>query len=163
MEKKVKDGSFRQDLYFRLNVVKISLPPLRERKEDIAILASHFLKSMNERYGKKIKGFNPRLVQRLEGYSWPGNIRELEHAMERAVVLCDSTQLSDRDFPFLESPPPFISEELFQPRALQEALTLFKKQYINKLLEHTGGNQSKAAKILNIQRTYLNRLIKELK
>jgi transcriptional regulator with GAF, ATPase, and Fis domain len=163
LEKKVKDGSFRQDLYFRLNVVKIPLPPLRERKEDIAILADHFFRSMNERYGKKIKGFNPGLVQRLERYSWPGNVRELEHAIERAVVLCESTQLAERDFPFLESPPPFIAEELFQPRALQEALNLFKKQYINKLLEHTGGNQSEAAKILNIQRTYLNRLIKELK
>lgn len=163
LEEKVKDGSFRQDLYYRLNVVKISLPPLRERREDIAILADHFLRSMNERYGKKIKGFNPGLVQRLEGYSWPGNVRELEHAMERAVVLCESTQLTGKDFPFLESPPPFLSEELFQPRTLQDALNEFKKQYINKLLEHTDGNQSKAAKILNIQRTYLSRLIKELK
>jgi len=163
LEEKVKEGAFRQDLFFRLNVVKISLPPLRERKEDIAILADHFLKGMNERYGKNIKGFKSETIRRLETYSWPGNIRELEHAVERAVVLCESNQLSNKDFPFLESPPPFMTEELFQPRPLQEALNQFKKQYINKLLEHTGGNQSKAAKILDIQRTYLNRLIKELK
>lgn len=163
LEEKVDKGTFRQDLYFRLNVVRISLPPLRERKDDVAILADHFLKNMNERYKKRIKGFKPETILRLEAYSWPGNIRELEHAVERAVVLCESDKLSDKDFPFLETPPPFISEELFQPRPLQEALNLFKKKYIDKLLEHTGGNQSKAAKILDIQRTYLNRLIKELK
>ncbi len=162
LEEKVNHGTFRQDLYYRLNVVKISLPLLRERKEDIPILADHFLKQMNERYGKKITGFRPETMLRLESYSWPGNIRELEHAVERAVVLCETDQLSDKDFPFMESPPPFIAEELFQPRPLQEALNHFKKQYINKLLEQTGGNQSKAAKILDIQRTYLNRLIKEL-
>jgi transcriptional regulator with GAF, ATPase, and Fis domain len=163
LEEKIKDNTFRRDLYFRLNVVKISLPPLKERKEDIAILADHFLKSMNERYGKKISGFKPEIMLKLEAYLWPGNIRELEHAVERAVVLCEADHLRDKDFPFLESPPPFVTEELFQPRSLQEALSEFKKQYINKLLEHTGGNQTKAAKILNIQRTYLNRLLKELK
>lgn len=162
LEEKVKEGTFRRDLYYRLNVVRISLPPLRERKEDIAILANHFLQQMNERYSKKIRGFRPEIIQRLEVYSWPGNIRELEHAIERAVVLCESNQFSNKDFPFLESPPPFISEELFQPRALQDALNEFKKQYIGKLLQHTAGNQSKAAEILKIQRTYLNRLIKEL-
>lgn len=162
LEDKVKGGTFRQDLYYRLNVVKISLPPLRERKEDVAILANHFLQQLNERYGKKISGFRSEIIQKLEGYSWPGNIRELEHSIERAVVLCESKKLSDKDFPFLESPPPFMSEELFQPRALQDALNEFKKQYIGKLLQHTAGNQSRAAEILKIQRTYLNRLIKEL-
>lgn len=163
LEEKVQKGEFRQDLFYRLNVVKITLPPLRERKEDIAILANHFLQKMNQRYGKKIKGFNPQTIQRLEAYSWHGNIRELEHAVERGVVLCETDQLGDKDFPFLESPPPFLSEELFQACTLQEALNRFKKQYIDKILEQTGGNQSKAAKILDIQRTYLNRLIKELK
>ncbi|NIV71635.1 AAA domain-containing protein [Candidatus Saccharibacteria bacterium] len=161
LKAKVDKGEFREDLFYRLNVVNFPLPPLRERKEDIAMLAHHFLKQMNEKYDKKIKGFKPNTIAALESYPWPGNIRELEHAIERAVVLGESDRLSQKDFPFLESPA-VVNNELFKPRYLQDALNEFKREYISQILQQTGGNQKQAAEILNIQRTYLNRLIKEL-
>lgn len=160
----VEAGKFRQDLFYRLNVVRISLPPLRNRKEDITILADLFLRAMNEKYHKGIKGFNAEVIPLLEACPWPGNVRELEHAVERAVVLCDSDRLSRKDFSFLETPPAGGDEAspAFSVSSLHDALNVFKKQYIERVLKQTGGNQKKAAEMLNIQRTYLNRLIKEL-
>jgi len=158
---KLKAGKLREDLYYRLNVVGISLPALRERREDIPLLASHFLKLMNERYRKKMKGIDPKTVYRLENYSWPGNIRELEHAIERAVVLCESSQLKDKDFPFLDAPTD-AENKLLQPQPWKEALQNFRKNYLKNVLQQTGGNQAKAARILRIQRTYLNKLLKEM-
>lgn len=162
LQKDVKAGHFRQDLFFRLNVMNIKLPSLRERREDIPILAQHFLAAMNQKYGKKIKGFSPDCLRHLENHLWPGNIRELEHAVERAVILCQREILSVGDFPTLFPDLSDTESMLFQPRPLQTALSDFKKQFIERILQHTDDNQSKAAKILQIQRTYLNRLIKAL-
>jgi len=161
LQETVKAEKFREDLFYRLNVVNISLPPLRERREDTALLAAHFLKVMNERYQKHIEGFQPETIASLESYSWPGNIRELEHGIERAVVLSEKERLGNSDFPFLQSPQIPV-DNILPSQSLQEALTDFKKFHIARVLEKTGGNQKKAAEILNIQRTYLNRLIKEL-
>lgn len=161
LQEMVKAEKFREDLYYRLNVVNISLPSLRERRKDIALLAAHFLNKMNDRYKKNIKGFQPETIASLESYPWPGNIRELEHGIERAVVLCEKERLNTSDFPFLQSlktPADGVSPS----QSLQEALIDFKKRHIARVLEKTGGNQKKAAEILKIQRTYLNRLIKEL-
>ena len=162
LQAQVEARKFRQDLFYRLNVVNIPLPPLRERKEDIAILANHFLDRMKEKYGKQLKGFKGETIRSLEAYTWPGNIRELEHSVERAVVLCEAKQLGKKDFPFLEAPPA-MSAELFQPRPLQEALNDLKRHYICQTLKNCGGIQKRAAEILHIQPTYLSRLIKELK
>ncbi len=159
----IKDGTFRQDLFFRLNVMNIKLPPLRERREDISILAQHFLKIVNEKYNKEIEGFTPDCLRHLENLTWPGNIRELENAVERAVILCQGKFLTVRDFPTLPPDLSDVNDALFQPRPLQTALGDFKKQFIENVLQHAGNNQSKAAQILQIQRTYLNRLIKVLK
>lgn len=157
----VEKGNFRQDLYYRLNVVNLFLPPLRERREDIAMLANHFLDNMNEKYGKQIKGFKNETISSLESYHWPGNIRELEYAIERAVVLCKSDWLNEKDFPLLKAQP-LVTDKLFTPRALQDAINDFKKSYISQILDQTGGNQTKAAEILKIQRAYLNQMIKKL-
>jgi Nif-specific regulatory protein len=162
LKEKAQSGEFRQDLFYRLNVVHVELPPLRNRKEDIAILSNHFLNDMNTRYNKSVKGFTDEAMNILESYSWPGNVRELEHAIEQAVVLSNKEYLDQKDFSFLKSPSA-IKEELFKPRPLQDAVHDFKKHYIDRLLEHTDGNQSKAARILKIQRTYLSRLLKELR
>ena len=162
LQAKVEAGKFRQDLFYRLNVVNIPLPPLRERKEDIAILANHFLDRMKEKYGKQLKGFKGETIRVLEAYTWPGNIRELEHAVERAVVLCEAKQLTKEDFPFLQTVP-VVRDELFQPRPLQDAINDLKKHYICQILKNCGGVQKRAAEILHIQPTYLSRLIKELK
>lgn len=165
LQEQVEAGKFRQDLFYRLNVVRIPLPPLRNRNEDIPVLANHFLRAMNEKYHKRIKGFKADAITLLGSYPWPGNVRELEHAVERAVVLCDSDQLSRKDFSFLETPPAGSEEAspAFSASSLHDALNVFKKQYIERVLKQSGGNQKKAAEALNIQRTYLNRLIKELK
>jgi two-component system response regulator AtoC len=155
-------GHFRRDLFYRLNVVNFNLPSLRERKEDIPILADHFLSTMNKRYGKHIKGFQADAMAHLEAYAWPGNIRELEHAMERAVVLCQSDRLGETDFPFFETPRP-DGNRLFQPQPWNEAVFELKRQYLLNVLKHTGGAKKQAAEILQVQPTYFSRLLKNLK
>ena len=162
LQAQVEAGKFRQDLFFRLNVVSVPLPPLRDRKEDIAILASHFLSKMNEKHDRQLKPFGRETMAHLEAYTWPGNVRELEHAVERAVVLCQGKQLGKEDFPFREKPAA-INDELFQPRALPEAFNELKREYVSRVLQQTGGSQKEAAKILQIQPPNLSRLIKQLK
>jgi Nif-specific regulatory protein len=161
LERVVESGDFRKDLYYRLNVVKIKLPALKERISDIPLLAHHFLKEMKKKYKKNFSGFDPEVIKAFESYSWPGNIREMEHAIERAVVLSNQEYLSVSDFDLLDNIT--IDKSIFEEtKPLHEAISEFKKQYISTILKHTSGKQSKAAEILKIQRTYLNRLLKEL-
>jgi len=160
LQNEVEAGNFRQDLFYRLNVVRVCLPPLRERKEDIPILAIYFLTRMNERHGKNIKEIKPEVITYLESYPWPGNIRQLEKAIEQAVVLCESNHLSVKNFAFLQTQ--LIRENvLFRPRPMHDAINEFKKQFMKNVLESTGGNQTEAARILEIQRSYLNQMIKK--
>lgn len=158
----VKNGNFRQDLFFRINVINISIPPLREHPEDIPQLLDYFLAKFSRDMSKLNLRFDESVVEILARYPWPGNTRELQNAVERAVVLCRSNRLTEKDFPFLSLPATSLQEALFQPRPLQQALVEFKKQFLENVLKQTGGNQSRAAKILQVQRTYLNRLVKEL-
>ena len=159
LDEMIKDGSFRQDLYYRINVVDIKLPPLRERKEDIPDLVSYFLKKHTA------QGMAPKKIERdvmthLMGYVWPGNIRELENAIERAIVLTDGEQLPMDSFPFESTQAPIDVEV---GATLKEANDSFRHTFITNTLKSTGGNRTKAAKILSVQRSYLSRLIKELK
>jgi len=160
LQVQVREGHFREDLFYRLNVVKILLPPLRERKEDIPVLAEHFLKKHNQAMQKRMKTFAPGTLERIMSYSWPGNIRELENVIERAVVLATGDTLNS------DLLPPLVDDaspgEINVGVPLEKAQMDFKKQYIIKTLQFTDNNQTKAAEILKIQRTYLNRLIKEL-
>ncbi|RMH84218.1 MAG: sigma-54-dependent Fis family transcriptional regulator, partial [Calditrichaeota bacterium] len=158
LAERVKNGEFRQDLYYRLNVVTVVLPPLRERREDIPLLVNHFLERMNERYNRHIRGIQEDALALLEGYPWPGNVRELEHALERAVVLCEGSHLTRRDFAFLEQENASPEGNLLHPRPLEEAVNDFKRRLIIRTLEQTGGNQTRAAEVLQIQRAYLHRL-----
>ena len=160
LEKDVKDGRFRGDLFYRLNVVTLVLPPLRERPGDIRPLAEHFLEKFRSQMRKTVSGFTPQCWDKILGYSWPGNIRELENAVERAVVLATGPEITPD---LLPSQCLRKTDESVETGAtLETALRRFKKQFIRKTLESTGWNQSKAAQILDIQRTYLSRLIKEL-
>ena len=161
LETMVAEGFFREDLFYRINVIRIRIPPLRERSEDISPLFEHFFRKFAREFGKPRLGYAPELVDALSRHSWPGNIRELQNAVERAIVLCPRNQLSEQDFSFLSRGAAKAAEP-FQPRPLQEALADFKRDYICKILEYPGGNQTRAAKILRIQRTYLNRLMKDL-
>ena len=152
----VEAGNFREDLYYRLNVVSIELPPLRERNEDIPALASHFLNEFSQKNNKKIQGFNPSAMHCLMNYSWPGNVRELENIVERGVVLCLSNTITERELPdfmqtFHNSPTTATAEEN-QPLPLED----IEKTAILYTLNHVGGNKSEAAKLLGITRKTLH-------
>jgi Nif-specific regulatory protein len=160
LAQEVKEGRFRSDLFYRLNVVRLMLPPLRERPEDIPLLANYFLERCNRAMRKPIAAFAPAAMAKLQSYHWPGNVRELANAIERAVVLASGAEITPDLLPLQMTEKP--QEEIAAGMPLDEAMLQFKKQFIAKTLELTNGNQSKAADILSIQRTYLSRLIKEL-
>ena len=158
LEKEVRERKFRQDLYYRINVVKIILPPLREKLGDISDLLTYFLKKHSPE-GQPVKKPGKGLVAHLRSYSWPGNIRELENSVERAIVLTDEVELAPEAFPFEILQAPI---ELNVGSTLKEASDSFRTTFISNTLKSTGGNRTKAAKVLDVQRSYLSRLLKEL-
>ena len=144
----IKRGTFREDLYYRLNVINITLPPLRERKEDIAALARHFLQQYAKKLDKSITDLTSDALELLAGYHWPGNVRELENVVERAVILCESDLLGAED---LSVPTPAMIAELGTNPSLEE----MEKNYILRVLKEANGNQSKASQLLGIDRKTL--------
>lgn len=162
LEKDVADGRFRRDLYFRLRVIEITVPPLRKRVDDIPELANHFLQRFVSETGRKIHGFTTRAVDMLTGYRWPGNVRELKNVVERAVVLCRG-ELIDEDDLLLsnistagdtgEARP---SKVRFSPCSLED----IERRHIQATLDHTGWNKSRTASILGIERSTLDRKIR---
>lgn len=158
----VKQNRFREDLFFRLNVFPIFIPPLRERKEDIPLLAGSFLRRFNHELKTNIKGFSNEAMNMLIGYFWPGNVRELQNVIERSVVLCKNEVIARKDLYLGNENISVKSTELDAVLSLKEAINNFKRDYIIKVLEKTGWKQTKASNILKIQRTYLSRLISEL-
>jgi Nif-specific regulatory protein len=153
----VAEGRFREDLYYRLNTVEIKMPSLRERKEDIPLLSNHFLEIFRAERGSQHLSISPEAMENMLEYSWPGNIREMKNALERAVVMGNGKNVLPEDLPIFTSKPqhPNIQVGI----TLNEATNNFKKEFITLNLKHTSGNRSKAAKIMKIQRTYLSRLI----
>jgi two-component system, NtrC family, response regulator AtoC len=152
----VADGGFRDDLYYRLNVVTITVPPLRERASDIPLLAQHFLEIFARRSGRPIRRLAPEAVALLAGYRWPGNVRELEHVIERATALSAAETLLPDDL------PPHLREERDRaPRLPADGMTLedVKRWYVNKVLEESGGNKLRAAELLGIDRRTLYRIL----
>ena len=157
----VADGSFRQDLFFRLSVVPLELPPLRERTEDIPVLADFFLQRYAEKNKKDIKGFHPQALMLLARYSWPGNIRELENTVERGVILCLGEQITPKELPPQMLPDDFTTADVSV--VSQSGLTLkdMEREAIRATLEQTNGNKSRSAKLLGIARQTLLNKIKE--
>jgi Nif-specific regulatory protein len=160
IEKEVQEKRFRADLFYRLNVLPVYIPPLRERKEDIPLLADYFLSKFKMETKKQIKGFTKEAMDLLLSYSWPGNVRELENAIERSVVISQSEYITPDAF--ILNSFSRTHEDDYMGKTLKEAITMFKKKFITKTLKAQGWKQTKTAKALNIQRTYLSRLIKEL-
>lgn len=152
----VKEEKFREDLYYRLNVVEIKIPPLRERKEDIAILLHHFLDEMCRENGKPRLTLSKEAYKILENYRWKGNIRELKNTVENMVVLSDSSIIEKDDIPnyIVESAKNSTDDEDY-PLDLTSATEKLEIKNITKALEMSNGNKAKAAKILNIPRTTL--------
>ncbi|MEE3347428.1 MAG: sigma-54-dependent Fis family transcriptional regulator [Nitrospinota bacterium] len=158
LDKEVQEGKFRQDLFYRINVIKITLPPLREKLEDIPDLLTFFIKKHSPE-NQPIKKPGKGLISHLMSYAWPGNIRELENSVERSIVLTDDDELLPEAFPFETSQAPI---ELNVGSTLKQASDLFRRTFISNTLKSTSGNRTKAAQILDVQRSYLSRLIKEL-
>ncbi len=155
LEAEVKNGSFREDLFYRIHVVPIHLPPLRERREDIPLLAEHFLREISQRMKKEIKGISPMAMQKLMLYDWPGNVRELENTIEHAVAITQHDVIGGEEIlPSKHLPP----EPL---RPFKEAVEEFKKGYIVRLLEFTKGNVSKAAELAGKYRADVYELIRK--
>lgn len=150
-------GKFREDLFYRLNVVQIHMSPLRERRSDIPLLASHFLNLFKQERGTPALVFSEAAMRRMQEYDWPGNVRELRNAIERAVVMGDGVEILPEDLPI----QPFRkgSAGLEAGLTLKEAEERFKREFVVMTLRQTKGNRSKAAKIMGIQRTYLSRLV----
>ncbi|MFP3043004.1 sigma 54-interacting transcriptional regulator [Treponema primitia] len=159
IEDQVEKGEFRSDLYYRLNVLPIYVPPLRQRSEDIPELAEFFLKKFIRETKKQFAGFSNEAIEAMLSYSWPGNIRELENCIERACVIGKNSWIRKEDL-FLKLGNETDTDE--GDRNLKTAINVFKTHFIQKVLEENNWNQTEAAKSLDIQRTYLSRLIKEL-
>ncbi|MBZ4671842.1 sigma-54 dependent transcriptional regulator [Deferribacterales bacterium Es71-Z0220] len=153
LEAMVKSGDFREDLYFRLNVFPVKLPPLRERKTEIPLLVNYFLEKYASRFSKVIKGYTKEFIEKLSSYNFPGNIRELENIIERSIILCTSDKLSADVLPELK----IEDNEDIDTLDVKEN----EKQLIIKALKETNNNKSNAAKILGISRKTLHNKIKE--
>jgi len=156
LEELVKKGVFREDLFYRLNVVNIELPPLRERREDIEALAGHFLQKFQRETGRPVHQLSPRALSCLLAYEWPGNVRELQNAMERAVVLCKGESITPRDLPQgIQGPEQICLELPDNGGSLTEILEDLERQLIVQTLARQNGSQTRAAEVLGIKRTTL--------
>lgn len=153
LKQKISDGKFREDLYYRINVVTINIPPLRERKEDIKPLVDHFLKKFMKQGHQRVKGITKEALNNLLRYDWPGNVRELENVIERALVLCRGELICPEDIPLQLRETSKITDS--------DLLVEVEKNHISKILEKTGGNLAEAARRLGIHRNTLRLKIKE--
>jgi len=160
IEKQVEKGEFRSDLYYRLNVLPLYIPPLRQRPEDIPALADLFLAKSMKKTQNQFDGFSNEAMETMLSYSWPGNVRELENCVERACIIGKGRWIEAEDLFLKSSLSAAIPED--GSRNLKAAENIFRARYIKKVLEENNWNQTETAKALSIQRTYLSRLIKEL-
>ena len=161
LEALVDEGKFRSDLFYRLNVVPISIPPLRERKDDIALQADHFLDKFRSSHGKQVDAIGPDIMAAFQGYNWPGNTRELENVIERLVLMSEAGHLDARDL------PPAIRDAASEDRtgdlreSVEDVARVTEKRLIVQALEQSGGNRTRAAKTLGISRRTLYKKMKE--
>lgn len=162
LKKLVAAGQFRDDLYYRLNVITLSLPPLRERREDIPLLVNHFLEKYCAQNQKPPRRFTPEALQLLMDYSWPGNVRELENAVERAVVLSSGEEMGTSLLPDDIARPHLLGEKVKPDRSLFEIVDDYERRIILDALDRSSGSQTDAAKLLQVPLSTLNQKIKRL-
>lgn len=163
LRQEVAEKRFREDLYFRLNVISIEVPPLRARKEDIPLLVAHFLSLFAERNRKSLKGIAPQAMDMLLRYNWPGNVRELENAIERAVILCTGDLITGKELPLAITAEAMTQEESRGTQSSLAGIPLeeIERQAITETLRHTGDNKSEAARQLGITRATLNNKLRK--
>ena len=163
LEEEISKGNFREDLFYRLNVIPFFVPPLRERKEDVPLLARHFLKEFAAAYGRRSREITDDAIQSLMRYSWPGNVRELRNVMERIVIMNPTTTRFER-----KHLPPLIYRDGTRRAAGSEFSTLhqardaYERDYILKKLDENHGNVSRTAEMLGLERSHLYRKMKAL-
>ncbi len=155
----LKDGVMRQDLYFRISTIKIKVPPLRQRRDDVILLARRLLDRFNQQYAKSIRNISPDTVMRLTHYDWPGNVRELESVIERAVLFCRGDELTAADLPDELQDFPMTANRVFVPP--QMSLEEIERDVIMQTLERTSGNVKKSAEILRVHRPTFYRKLKK--
>jgi DNA-binding NtrC family response regulator len=156
----VRDGTFREDLFYRLDVIPIELPPLRDRPEDIPLLAEHFRMDMNARHGRAVPGFSSDVLDRLRGYDWPGNVRQLANVVERLVIVAGNRTMNVDDLPpnLRTTVLDLANTPLDLPASgvdLRLLLSQLEDRLIGQALKRTGGNKNRAAELLGLNRTTL--------
>lgn len=156
LKEEVRQSNFREDLFYRLNVIPLTVPPLRERKDDIPILIEYFLEYFASEYGKKQKKISSDALKALEAYDWPGNVRELKNVIERLVIMTPSDTITPKNLAISET----IRSDYFSLKTLREARESFEKDFITKKLEENNWNISRTAELLDIERSNLHRKIK---
>jgi two-component system nitrogen regulation response regulator NtrX len=163
LQAEIRGGQFREDLYFRLNVIPIFVPPLRDRQEDIPVLADHFMAEFAREYGRRVKNFDAGARAVLQQYAWPGNVRELRNVTERLVIMVPGDRISAPDLSFLDqsSPRPAPTVEAQGERlTLHEARDRFERDLILRTLAEQQGNMSRTADVLGVERSNLYRKMK---
>jgi two-component system nitrogen regulation response regulator NtrX len=161
----IRAGRFREDLYFRLNVIPIFVPPLRDRKEDIRLLADHFMAEFAREYGRRLKTFDETAVANLQHAWWPGNVRELRNVIERLIIMVPGDRITARDLVFLDgglAPGPETSGAPVELVTLQEARNRFERDFILRTLASQQGNISRTAEVLGVERSNLYRKMRSL-
>lgn len=161
LEEEIAKGNFREDLFYRLNVIPFEVPPLRDRVEDIPLLAAHFLDEFASAYGRKKKELTPEAVKVLQQYHWPGNVRELKNLMERLVIMYPQVRIDARHIP-LPSGRRLAERAQERPASLQEVRQEAERRYILKKLEETGGNITRTAELLGLERSNLYKKMRAL-
>jgi two-component system nitrogen regulation response regulator NtrX len=164
LQAEIKVGQFREDLYFRLNVIPIFVPPLRERQEDIPLLADHFMAEFAQEYGRRIKRLDAGAVRTLQRYAWPGNVRELRNVIERLMIMVPGDAITTSDLSFLDVPllpaPAASAPEASERMTLHAARDQFERDLILKTLAEQQGNMSRTAEVLGVERSNLYRKMK---
>ncbi len=162
LEEEIERGNFREDLFYRLNVIPFHVPPLRERVEDIRLLADHFLREFTTAYGRKPKELTEEALQAIEEYPWPGNVRELRNLMERIVIMNPQTRIDARHIPLDRSRRAVFDRPMDRFGSLQEVREAAERDYILKKLDESKGNVTRAAELLGLERSHLYRKMKAL-
>jgi two-component system nitrogen regulation response regulator NtrX len=162
LEEEIERGNFREDLFYRLNVIPFHVPPLRERVEDVRLLAGHFLKEFTTAYGRKPKELTEEALRVLEEYPWPGNVRELRNLMERIVIMNPQVRIDARHIPLDRARRAVFDRPMDRFGSLQEVREAAERDYILKKLEESKGNVTRAAELLGLERSHLYRKMKAL-
>ncbi len=163
LDDEVRQGTFREDLFYRLNVLTLQIPPLRERPEDIPLLCNHFIQKFNITLGRNISSIRPEAMERLLTHTWPGNVRELENIIQRGIVLAEDQTIGLEQLPpyLVQTTPAECCEQFFTGFSLKEAQRIMEEKLITKALKETGGNRSQASKLLELSYPSLLSKIKE--